>query len=130
MTSARSARPPRALYGAAADGRLFLTIVAAALAILAPLPRARANHGPGASGGGSSTPSGEVLKPGAFELALREDYSQFEYFSRSAAIERAQQGGDFDALSHGFLTTLSLAYGVIPDVEVAATVGYFHGHDF
>src|SRR5438105_4373686 len=43
-----------------------------------PSCSARANHGPGASGGASSTISGETLKPGTFELSLREDYSQFE----------------------------------------------------
>src|SRR3954464_9212868 len=105
-------------------------VVALLLTLPFAAPPARANHGPGASGGGSSTVSGEVLKPGAWELALRENYSQFEHFSRSAAIARAEEGGDFDALSYGFLTTLSFAYGVIPDLEVAATIGYFHGHDF
>src|SRR4051812_13615842 len=127
----RPARMSRAHRVARRASHRRLTRAVAGLLVWLPLARlALANHGPGASGGGRSTVSGEVLKAGAFELALREDYSQFEHFSRSAAIARAEQGGDFDALSHGFLTTLSFAYGVIPDLEVAATIGYFHGHDF
>ena len=59
-----------------------------ALLILAP-SFALANHGPGASGGGSSTVSGETLKPGSFELSLREDYSQFQHFNQSQAAHRA-----------------------------------------
>jgi hypothetical protein len=89
-----------------------------------------ANHGPGASGGGSSTVSGETLKPGRFELSIREDYSQFEHFSKTAAAQRAVEGGDFDALDHGFLTSFEIDYGVVEDVQVSASVGYFIGRDF
>jgi len=89
-----------------------------------------ANHGPGASGGGSSTASGETLKPGHFELSLREDYSQFEHFSKTAAIERAREGGDFDALDRGFLTSVELSYGLVEDLQVSASVGYFVGRNF
>src|SRR5205085_10937756 len=89
-----------------------------------------ANHGPGASGGGSSTVSGETLKPGSFELSLREDYSQFQHFSKSAAAQRAIEGGDFDALDHGFLTTVDFAYGLFEDFQIGASIGYFVGRDF
>src|SRR5436853_4349216 len=71
-----------------------------------------ANHGPGASGGGSSTLSGETLKLGKFELSLREDFSQFEKFGTAGAAARARSGGDFDALDHGFVTSLDFAIGV------------------
>src|SRR4051812_5232838 len=77
------------------------------------LPRlAHANHGPGASGGGSATVSGETLKPGHFELSLREDYTQFEHFSDGAVIRRAERSGDFDVLDHGFLTSAAFAIGI------------------
>jgi len=89
-----------------------------------------ANHGPGASGGGSATISGETLAPGRFELSLREDYTQFEHFSKSAAINRARVGGDFDALDRGFITTAELTYGVTEDFEIGGSIGYFIGHDF
>src|SRR5438045_3748671 len=71
-----------------------------------------ANHGPGASGGGSATISGETLKQGHFELALREDVTSFQTFSTSDAIRKAQAGGDFDALDHSFVTTAELSYGI------------------
>jgi hypothetical protein len=89
-----------------------------------------ANHGPGASGGGSATISGETLLPGRFELSLREDYAQFEHFSKSAAENRARAGGDFDALDRGFITSADLAYGVSEDLQIGASIGYFIGHDF
>lgn len=89
-----------------------------------------ANHGPGASGGGASTIAGETLKEGHFEFELREDFSQFQQFDRAAAISRAMSGGDFDALDHGFFTTLSGAYGITDDLQVGAGIGYFIGQDF
>lgn len=97
------------------------------LLIAAPL---LANHGPGASGGASSTIAGETLLPGTFELSLREDYSQFEHFSRSAAVARAKEGDAFDALDHGFLTTLDLSYGLFEDFQIGGSIGYFIGRDF
>jgi Putative MetA-pathway of phenol degradation len=109
---------------------LFVAAMTACATMLFTVASARANHGPGASGGGSATISGEVLKPGHFELELREDYSQFQHFDRSAAIARAMQGGDFDALDHGFFTTLSGAYGVTEDFQLGASIGYFVGNDF
>src|SRR5207244_6095695 len=86
-----------------------------------------ANHGPGASGGGSSTISGETLKPGHFELSLREDFSQFEKFSNAAAAARARSGGDFDALDHGFITSVDFAIGVFDGFQFGASTGYFIG---
>ena len=47
--------------------------VLSVLVILILSVTARANHGPGASGGGNATVSGETLKPGRFEISLRED---------------------------------------------------------
>ena len=91
---------------------------------------ALANHGPGASGGGNATISGETLKEGGYELTLREDFSAFQPFNSRQAERRARQGGDFDALNHGFITTLDLAYGVTPDFQIGASTGYFIGRDF
>src|SRR5436190_24366492 len=88
---------------------------------------ALANHGPGASGGGSSTISGETLKPGHFELSLREDFSQFEKFSNEGAAARARSGGDFDALDHGFVTSVDFAYGVFENFQIGLSTGYFIG---
>lgn len=110
---------------------LRAAIAALAFAVLSLLPTTlQANHGPGASGGGSATISGETLKPNHFEFEVREDYSQFQSFNRSQAEARANVGGDFDALDHGFLTTVSAAYGVIENFQLGAGFGYFVGNDF
>src|SRR5947199_10621 len=93
-------------------------------------PALFANHGPGASGGGSSTLSGETLKHGHFELSLREDYAQFEHFSASQAQSRAAAGGDFDALDHGLITTVDLSYGLTDDLQIGGSIGYFAGSQF
>ncbi len=102
---------------------------ALSLIIFLIAPGARANHGPGASGGGSATISGETLLQGHFEFSLREDYSQFEHFSKSAAENRARAGGDFDALARGFITTAEFAYGITDDFQISASIGYFIGHE-
>src|SRR4051794_36669952 len=90
----------------------------------------RANHGPGASGGGSATIAGETLRQGKFELSLREDFTQFEAFDTAAAVARAMDGGSFDALNHGFITTADLAYGITDDLQIGGSIGYFAGQDF
>ena len=116
------------------DSRLAALLVATTCAFLLltlfTANEAAANHGPGASGGGSATISGETLKPGAFEFSLREDYTQFQHFSEAEAVARAQQGGDFDALHRSLLTTLSLDVGLFEDFQVGASIGYFAGNDF
>src|SRR5438034_7209078 len=106
------------------------TVLGALLILITLAPAARANHGPGASGGGAFTISGETLKPGRWELSLREDFSDFEHFSQAHAIERARAGGDFDALDHGFLTSVDLSYGLFEDFQIGATLGYFIGSGF
>ena len=105
------------------------TVCTAAAALFAPV-LALANHGPGASGGGSATISGETLKQNHFELSLREDYAQFEHFDEGSAARRADRGGEFDALDHGFLTTVDGAYGITDDFQIGASIGYFAGNDF
>jgi outer membrane putative beta-barrel porin/alpha-amylase len=91
---------------------------------------ARASHGPGASGGGSSTISGETLKEGRVDVSLREDFSLFQHFDRQEAEARAARGGSFDSLSHGFVTSLDVAYGITDDLQVDASLGWFEGRQF
>lgn len=100
------------------------------VAIVLTAQHALANHGPGASGGGSATISGETLKQGGYELTLREDFAAFQPFNSSQAAERARRGGDFDSLNHGFITSVDLSYGITPDLQIGATTGYFIGRDF
>lgn len=93
-------------------------------------PRAMANHGPGTSGGGSSTVSGETLRRGMFDLSLRVDYTQFGDIDAEEAESRAQDAGNFDALDYSVLTTLSLSYGFTDDLEAGAQIGYYAANDF
>lgn len=89
-----------------------------------------ANHGPGTSGGGSSTISGETLPAGKFDLSVRTDYTQFEDVSRNEAERRATRSGEFDALSDAFILTLGGAYGVTDDLQIGASIGYYWGSGF
>ena len=77
-----------------------------ASAVLCLAPAALANHGPGTSGGGSYTVSGEVLKQGKFDLTLREDFTRFEKIKSAEAERRAEKAGEFDALEDAYLTIL------------------------
>src|SRR6266516_4706977 len=81
-----------------------------------------ANHGPGTSGGGSATASGETLKQGSFDLSLREDYTQFEHITRAGAERRALKSGEFDALERSYLTTGATAYGITDEFQAGAQI--------
>jgi hypothetical protein len=98
-------------------------------ASLVALP-AVANHGPGTSGGGSTTESGETLRAGAFSLTLRSDFTQYDSISRAEAEQHGAASGDFDAIDHTYVQTIALAYGVTDDFQVGASIGYYWGDDF
>jgi hypothetical protein len=104
-------------------------LIAVLLATVTALT-ARANHGPGTSGGGSSTISGETLKPGQLSLDVRFDYTEFEHVSRAEAERRALDAGGFDALRRAFVYTGTLSYGVTDDLQLSATLGYYKGEGF
>ena len=108
----------------------FRPALAALAIVLSVTASLRANHGPGTSGGGSATVSGETLKAGTFDLSLRGDYTQFEDVSRAEAERRALRAGEFDALDSAFLTTLGVAYGVTDDFQIGAAIGYYWGDNF
>jgi len=85
----------------------------------------KADHGPGTSGGGASTQSGETLKPGRFSVELREDYTEFESLSQAEIEAKAMRAGAFDLLDRSFLSTVSLSYGVVEDFQVSLSFGYY-----
>ena len=101
-----------------------------ALMVLGSTAALLANHGPGTSGGGSSTISGETLQQGKFDLSVRTDYTQFEDVSRSEAERRASKSGEFDALSDAFILTLGGAYGITDDLQIGTSIGYYWGSGF
>jgi hypothetical protein len=89
-----------------------------------------ANHGPGTSGGGSSTESGETLRAGKLAISFRTDITQYESVSTAEAEQKAIAQGAFDGIERTLVESVSLAYGVTDDFQVGATTGYYWGHDF
>lgn len=87
---------------------------------------ARADHGPGTSGGGASTQSGETLKPGKFAAEVRVDDTEFEHVSRASLAARAARAGSFDFLDRSVLSTVSLSYGVVENLQAGLALGYYH----
>jgi hypothetical protein len=93
--------------------------------MLAAATASYADHGPGTSGGGASTQSGETMKPGKFSIELRTDYTEFEDLSQAEIVRKATKAGDFDLLDRSFLSTIGLSYGVVEDFQVGLTLGYY-----
>ena len=85
----------------------------------------RADHGPGTSGGGSSTQSAETLKPGKFAFELREDFTEFEHLSMSKIEAKAASAGGIDLLDRSFLETATISYGVMDNLQVGLSIGYY-----
>lgn len=84
-----------------------------------------ADHGPGTSGGGASTQSGETMKPGKFAVEFREDYTEFEHLSQAQIEAKAAKAGSFDLLDRSFLSSVSVSYGVVEDFQLGLTLGYY-----
>ena len=110
--------------------RTRILLPASSLLLGALAPSVHANHGPGTSGGGSSTISGETLRAGGFDLSLRTDLTWYETFTRAEAESQAIQSGEFDAIDRTFVESLSIAYGITDDLQVSAATGYYSGTNF
>ena len=104
---------------------LFSALATALASLAVPF-----NHGPGTSGGGSSTESGETLRAGAFSFQLRSDFTQYESISRTEAEQHGLTNGEFDAIESTFVETAVLAYGVTDDFQVGASIGHYWGQNF
>jgi len=98
---------------------------AAALTLLSVTSLLRADHGPGTSGGGAATQSGETLKPGKFSIELRTDYTEFENLSSAQIDAKATKAGSFDLLDRSFLSSFGVSYGVVENFQVGLTLGYY-----
>jgi len=103
---------------------LILSVGAGSL--LFSQPTAQADHGPGTSGGGASTQTAETLKPGKFSIDFRVDYTEFENLSDIEIENKAASAGGFDLLDRSFLPTLSVSYGVVENLQVGLSIGYYH----
>lgn len=95
-------------------------------AVLSTGASLRADHGPGTSGGGASTQSGETLKPGKFALELRTEYTEFEHLSASRIAAKAARAGGFDLLDRSFLSTIGVSYGVVENFQIGLSIGYYN----
>src|SRR5437667_4143564 len=84
-----------------------------------------ADHGPGTSGGGAATQSGETIKPGKVALEVREDYTEFEHLSAAQIQSKAVQAGNIDLVDRSFLSSVSIAYGLAENFQAAVTIGYY-----
>jgi len=92
------------------------------------------DHGPGTSGGGLTTISGEVLRPNVLTVDFRIDYTQFQHLTESQIQDRTFQVGNpehahFDAARNSALETFSLAYGVAEGIQLGFSFGYYLGND-
>ncbi len=92
--------------------------------------RAYANHGPGTSGGGVSTESGETLTKDTFTFSIREDYTNYEDLSQAEIDSRAVKAGEFDYLRDSYTTSIAVAYGVTDDFDMLASLGWYSGRGF
>lgn len=100
------------------------------LAVTAVPSVSLANHGPGTSGGGANTQSGETLKEGQFVLSVDQIYTNYENLSQDNLEAHAVRSGGFDALSDAFLTSLTVSYGVTNDFQIDTGLGWYSGRDF
>lgn len=105
---------------------LHLPALATLGCLIASVGVAHADHGPGTSGGGASTQSGETLKPGKFSVELRTDYTEFENLSSASIEAKAAKAGGFDLLDRSFLSTIGVSYGVVENFQVGLTIGYYN----
>ncbi len=106
---------------------MLSTLVVSLLAAAVP------DHGPGTSGGGLSTQSGETLLPGKLTLSWRQDYTQYERLSSDDIQKRTYKvHGDhahFDALRWSLLETIEFGYGLSEDLQFGYSLGYYKGND-
>lgn len=106
------------------------TLAVSTIAFLAAVFDASANHGPGTSGGGLTTISGETLKASSFDLAFRLDFTSFDGVSDTQAEQNALASGGFDSIDSSVLASLSVSYGFTDDLQVSVSTGWYWGNNF
>jgi Putative MetA-pathway of phenol degradation len=96
--------------------KISLSITSLILTLLAT-HHASADHGPGTSGSGFVTSSAETLKPGKFSSSFLLDWTEFD-----------SPGGmpeGVDLLDRSFLSTFEVGYGVMENLQLGLSYGYF-----
>lgn len=94
----------------------------------------RRDHGPGTSGGGLMTQSGEVLKPGATSLSLRIDYTSYQRLDETQIQNKTMSmlGGahvHFDAVRWSMIETIELAVGATEDLQFGFAFGWYRANN-
>jgi Putative MetA-pathway of phenol degradation len=107
-----------------------LTFLISAVVMFTVPGFAFANHGPGTTGGGANTQSGETVKEGEFIFSLDENYTNYEDVSRQEAEARAARSGGFDAIRDSFTTSATVGYGVTNNFQIDAGIGWYSGRNF
>ena len=97
----------------------------AVVSVLGVTLTAYADHGPGTSGGGATTQSGETLKPGKFSIDVRTDYTEFDNLGSKQIESKAAKAGEFDLLDRSFLYSVSVGYGILENWQAALSIGYY-----
>lgn len=102
------------------------------LAVLLAASASLAHHGPGTTGGGVSTPSGEVLPAGRTVLEFGWDYTRFEPEGEESIREKTFAVGSddahFDVLSWSLVQTLTLSHGVTDSLQIDLQLaGWYRG---
>jgi hypothetical protein len=107
--------------------------LALGLVLFFPAARLPADHGPGTSGGGSATQSGETLKPGAVSLGFHWTFTSFEELTKAQIEEKALrvegEHHHFDAIRTANIWSLDLAYGVMEDLQIGLSTGWYRGEN-
>jgi len=108
--------------------------VIACLAIASSwLAPATAHHGPGTTGSGISTASGETVGKGKWSLELLTSYTDFESLSVTQIENKARSiGGDeahLETLDYAFFETFRLDYGVSEWFQFGFSIGWYSGQD-
>jgi len=98
-----------------------------------PEPMKR-DHGPGTSGGGLLTQSGEVLKPGAYSVSFRVDYTNFQKLNETQIQDKTMSmaGADhvhFDAVRWSMLETFEIGVGATEDLQFGFSFGYYRANN-
>lgn len=100
--------------------------------LLSAAAAARADHGPGTSGGGVMTQSGETLKPGDVAIGVRWDFTSFDNLSAADIRDQtldvdADDHIHFDVLRWSLLQTVDVAYGAAEDFQIGGSLGWYRG---
>ncbi len=130
-SGSRRRRPPSpsvTIVGLVSRFAIAIAVVTAVVGIVTT-PVA-ASHGPGTSGGGAETVSGQTLGEGKYSLTLQSSFTDFEHVPRADAEAQAAISGGFDALGEALVTTASYGFGVTDNLQIGADLGYYRGNDF